>query len=134
MLFDRRAELNVLISLALIDNVLHPKEAGLIRVIGRANDIPLEEIEQMIQNPEPVMDLHAMTEEEKFEHLFYLVQLMKADGRVLTTEIEFCESIAEKLNFKPGVIGALSAHIYSDPGLQTDHAYLLQKMEAYRKR
>ena len=134
MLFDRRAELNVLIRLALVDNVLHPKEAGLIRVIGRANDIPLAVIEEMIQNPEPEMDLHAMTEEEKFEHLFYLVLLMKADGRVLTTEIEFCEAIADKLNYKSGVIGALSAHIYSDPGIQFDHAFLQQKMEAYRKR
>ena len=133
MLFDRRAELNVLIRLALIDNVLHPKEAGLIRVIGRANDVPLAEIEEMIQNPEPEMDLHAMTEEEKFEHLFYLVLLMKADGRVLTTEIEFCEAIAGKLDYKPGVIGALSSHIYSDPGIQVDHTFLMQKMEAYRK-
>jgi len=134
MLFDRRAELNILISLALVDGELHPREAGLIRIIGRANEIPPEEIEQMIQSPAPLENLHAMTEEEKFEHLFYLVQLMKADGRVLTQEIQFCESIAGRLDYKPGVIGALSAHIYSDPGIQFDHGFLQEKMSAYRKR
>lgn len=132
MLFDRKSELNVLINLAAIDHVIDAKEINLIRMIGRANMISDEEIEELIAHPQTITDLRQMTEEEKFEHLYFLITLMKADGRILKQEITFCEKIANKLGYQSGVIGALSQHIYSTPDVQSDRNVLRKKMERYR--
>ena len=40
---------------------------------------------------------------------------MKVDSKIHEKEIEFCERLALKLGYKPGVIADLSAYIYSDP-------------------
>ena len=53
-----------------------------------------------------------------------VIQLMKIDRKVHNSEIEFCEKIAMKLGYKPGVVADLSAYIYSDPSMTTDRKHL----------
>ncbi|NBW34394.1 MAG: TerB family tellurite resistance protein [Cytophagia bacterium] len=103
MTFDKKSELNILINLAASDNKVEEKEAKLIHTIAKANGISREEVEVMIKSPKPIHNLNGMTQEEKFEHLYYLIQLMKMDGQVFRSEIIFCEQMAEKLGFKKGV-------------------------------
>lgn len=134
MLFDRKSELNVLINLAVIDHLLDAREASLIRMIGRANQIPEEEIEELIAHPSTITKLRYMTDDEKFEHLYYLITLMKADGKVLRDEVSFCRRIAHRLGYEEGVITALSQHIYSDPEIRSDREVLKRKMDLYRIR
>lgn len=124
--------MNVLINLAIIDNLMDAKEANLIRMIGKANLIPEAEVEDLIVHPQTITNIRQMTEDEKFEHLFFLITLMKADGRILKEEIAFCEKIAKRLDYDAGVIGALSQHIYSTGDVQSDRGLLRAKMERYR--
>jgi hypothetical protein len=49
---------------------------------------------------------------------------MKADGKVFRSEIDFCEKVALKLGYKPGVIADLSAYVYSDPNISTKRSFL----------
>jgi uncharacterized membrane protein YebE (DUF533 family) len=131
MALNTKAELNILINLAASDSQIAEREAKLIHMVGAANGLTRDEIESMIKNPQPIADLKAMTNDEKFEHLYYLIQMMKMDGQVFKSEILFCEGIAEKLGYKKAVVAELSAHIYSDPSITADRAMLRKKAEKF---
>ncbi|MFZ6012977.1 MAG: TerB family tellurite resistance protein [Bacteroidota bacterium] len=133
MIFDKKSELNVLINLAASDRNVAERESKLIHMIGKANGIPTEEINQLLKNPKPINNLSTLTTDEKFEHLYYLIQLMKMDGQVFRSEIVFCEQIAEKLGFKKGVVAEMSQHVYSDPSITADREMIKKKAEKFLK-
>ena len=128
-----KEQLNILVNLASSDNMVAEKELRLIKMIGVANKVPNEEIEELIKNPQPVGDLSHLTDDQKFENLYHVVQLMKADGQVFKSEIAFCEEIADKLGYKKGVIGELSSRIFSDPSITTDRAHIKDRAQKYLK-
>ena len=131
MLFNKKAELNVLINLAAIDKIMDAKEVKLIQMIGMANGISREEIDTMIKNPQTIVDMAHMTADEKFEHLYYLVTLMKADGKIFQNEIDFCETVASRLGYRKGVVAAMSQHIYSDIAVRADRDLLRKKSDQF---
>jgi hypothetical protein len=131
MLFNKKAELNVLINLAAIDKIMDVKEVKLIQMIGLANGISKEEIDHMIKNPQTILAMGTMTADEKFEHLYYLITLMKADGKIFQNEIDFCETIASRLGYRKGVVAAMSQHIYSDIAVRADRELLRSKSDQY---
>lgn len=133
MEFNKKAELNVLINLAASDGKIEEKEAKLIYIIGKANGLSHDEIDEMIKNPEPITQLSAMTNDEKFEHLYYLIQLMRMDGQVFRSEIAFCEKIAEKLGYRKAVVMEIAQHVYSDPSITADRDMLRKKAEKHIK-
>jgi len=125
--------LNILINLAASDNKVAEKEAKVIRLIGKANGITENELEEMMKRPTPISDLSRLTEDQKFESLYHLIQLMKSDGHVFRSEIHFCEGIAEKLGYKKGVVAELSARIYSDPTITADRKLLADRAHKFLK-
>lgn len=133
MIFDKKAELNVLINLAASDSQVADREAKLIHMIGRANGLSVDEINKMIASPQPISNVTSLTQDQKFEHLYYLIQLMKMDGQVFRSEIVFCEQIAEKLGYKKGVVAEISQHVYSDPSITADRDMLRKKADKYMK-
>lgn len=128
-----KEQINVLINLAASDNKVAEKEARLIYMIGQVNGITREEIDEMLKAPQPVGDLSSLTPDQKFEHLYYIVQLMKSDGKVFKSEIDFCEDIADKLGYKKAVIRELSSKIFSDPSVTSDRDHLKTKAQKYLK-
>ena len=133
MIFDKKSELNVLINLAASDKSVADRESKLIHLIGKANGFSKDEIDTMLANPQPIGDISTLTPDEKFEHLYHLIQLMKMDGLVFRSEIVFCEQIAERLGYKRGVVGELSQHIYSDPSITADRDMLKGKADKFYK-
>jgi uncharacterized membrane protein YebE (DUF533 family) len=133
MIFDKKAELNVLINLAASDKKVAEKESKLIHTIGKANGISTDEINHMLQNPKPIHNLDTLTNDEKFEHLYFLIQLMKMDGQVFRSEVVFCEQIADKLGYKKAVVGEISQHVYSDPSITADRDMVKKKAEKFLK-
>lgn len=126
--------LNVLIQLAASDNQVAEKEAKLIQMIGVSNGLSKDEIDVMMKNPaRPIGDLSLLTDDQKFEHLYHVVQLMKVDGQVFKSEIVFCEDIAQRLGYKKGVIAELSSKIFSDPSITADRDLLRKKTQKYLK-
>lgn len=132
MIYSLKYELNVLINLAAIDQNIETREAKLINMIGKANNISQEEIDALIKSPEPINGPNLMTDDEKFHHLCYIIQMMKADGRVLREEVDFCENIATHLGYKKGVVRELSAHIYGDPTIHSNKALLREKADRFK--
>lgn len=133
MIFDKKAELNVLINLAASDRKVADRESKLIQIIAKANGISKEEVDTMLSNPQPIGNISSLTNDEKFEHLYHLIQLMKMDGQVFRSEIVFCEQIADKLGFKKAVVGEISQHVYSDPSITADRDMVKQKAIKYLK-
>lgn len=131
MVFNKKAELNILINLAASDSTIEDKESKLIHMVGKANGLTKEEVDALIKNPQPIGDISALTSDEKFEHLYYLIQMMKMDGQVFKSEITFCEKIAEKMGYKKGIVAELSANIYSDPSITADRNMLRKKAEKF---
>ncbi|MEM0938351.1 MAG: TerB family tellurite resistance protein [Bacteroidota bacterium] len=127
-----RSKLSVLVQLAKVDNDFSGEEKSLIYMIGKANGITEKEINNMVENPEPLPPISTMSEDDKFEYLYHLVQLMKIDNQVYLSEIKFCEELAEKLGFKRKVISELSARIYSDPTVTSDVSSLKRAMKKYQ--
>jgi hypothetical protein len=133
MIFDKKAELNVLINLAASDNTVADRESKLIHIIGKANGISKDEISDMLKNPQPIHDSGSLTPDEKFEHLYFLIQMMKMDGQVFRSEVVFCERMAEKLGYKKNVVSEISQHVYSDPSITSDRTMLRKKAEKFLK-
>jgi uncharacterized tellurite resistance protein B-like protein len=90
-----KEQLNVLINLAASDKSVGDKESKTIHMIGKANGISKEEVDEMMKHPKPIGNLAGLTEDQKFENLYHLIQLMKSDGQVFKSEMHFCEHIAE---------------------------------------
>lgn len=117
-------KLSLLVQLSKADNYVDEKEKARIHQIGENLGYTKEEVENIIDYPIRNYKLNSLTEDEKFEYLFDIIQLMKIDGKVFQSEIKFCEKLAIKLGFLPGVISDLSAYIYSDPQITTEWDFL----------
>jgi uncharacterized tellurite resistance protein B-like protein len=128
-----KSKLNLLINLAASDHTITPNEQKVLAMVGKANGFTPEQIEEMLKKPEPIGHLEALTEDQKFEHLFHMIQLMKADGQVFLSEIEFCNSIADRLGYKKGVVKALSGGIFSDPHITSDRNKLMDTARKFLK-
>ena len=128
-----KEQLNVLINLAASDSKVAEKESKVIHMIGKANGISKEEVDSMLKAPKPIGDLSSFSEDQKFENLYHLIQLMKSDGQVFKSEVNFCENIAEKLGYKKGVVGELSSRIYSDPSITADRKLLMERAHKFLK-
>ena len=126
-----KEQLNMLINLAASDNMIAEKEARHIRIIGQAAGLSMEEVDEMLKTPTAVGNLTHLTDDEKFEYLYNVIQLMKIDGQVFKSEIVFCEQIAERLGYKKKVVGELSSRIYSDPTVTADRDQLKKSTQKY---
>ncbi len=126
-----KEHLNVLINLAASDKLVGEKESKTLHIIGRANGLTKEEVDNMMKNPKPVGDLSTFSEDQKFENLYHMIQLMKSDGQVFKSEIHFCEQIAERLGYDKGVVTELSGKIYSDPTITTDRKALMARAHKF---
>jgi len=134
---DFNPQLSLLIQLSLIDNNLSPKEQRMIYALGKANKIPEKDIEEVFNYHlrharHEMPTITNLSDEDKFDYLFNIVQLMKVDEQVYLSEIKFCQALAEKLGFKKNVIKELSARIYSDPTLTIDKEGLKEHIMKYR--
>lgn len=126
-----KEQLNMLINLAASDGIVAEKESRHIQSIGQAAGVSKEDIDEKMKNPEPVGDLSHLTEDQRFEYLFNIIQLMKIDGQVFKSEIVFCEDMAVKLGYKKKVVGELSTRIYSDPSITASRDELRSKAKKY---
>ena len=128
-----KSKLSLLLQLANVDGDFAEEEKELIYTIGKANGIAEDEINKIAENPEPIPQVSTMSQDDKFEYLFHLVQLMKIDNDVYLSEVRFCEELAEKLGFRRNVISELSSRIYSDPTITTDVFSLKKAVKKYER-
>jgi hypothetical protein len=122
-----------MIQLAISDNVLAEREEKLIFNLGRLHGISETEIKELIKKPEPIDPVEALSNDEKFQYLYSVIQMMKVDRQIFKSEIEFCKDLANKLGFRKGVVAELSSKIYSDPIITADRDALKKSAFKYLK-
>ncbi|MDH5609438.1 MAG: TerB family tellurite resistance protein [Cyclobacteriaceae bacterium] len=128
-----RTHLNILVQLAKIDGVVVQDEIDLIKQIGEANGMTSEEISQSFNDPHLIENLDTLSDDEKYEYIYNIVQLMKIDGRLYKEEIKFCAKITSKLGYGEEVLMELMLKIYSDQDLTTDKQTLKSTIQKYLK-
>lgn len=125
--------LNILVQLAKVDGVVVQDEIDLIKHIGDVHGLSSSEISACFDNPEDVSGLKDLTDDEKYEYIYNVVQLMKIDGRLYKEEINFCAKVASKLGYDEEVLLELMLKIYSDPDITTDKDTLKSTIQKYLK-
>jgi len=117
-------QINILVHLSMADSFVADEEIKLIKTVGKRMGMTESQIEELIKNPQPIPNVRDLPAEEKFDYLYNVIQLMKVDGKIYQSEIQFCEKLAIGMGYKAGVVADLSAYIYSDPSISTNRSYL----------
>ncbi len=105
------AQMKLLINLARIDGEVAERERQYIRNIGSANDLPSNKTEVLFDQRHDLIVPDDLTNDQRFEYIFSLVQLMKIDERMYKEEILFCSKIAAKLGYDEQVMFELMLHV-----------------------
>ncbi len=98
------SQLKLLVNLALIDDVVAEREKKYIINIGLANGLSAQDVEYLLNQKHEVIVPQGLTDDQKFNYLFSLVQLMKIDERLYKEEIKYCSQTASKLGYKQEVM------------------------------
>lgn len=117
-------QISILVHLSKADKVIAEEEYRLIIHVAEGLGMNSDEAARIINDPNPIPKMNDLPADEKFDYLVNVVKLMKADGKIHQKEVSFCEKLAFRLGYKPGVISELSAYIYRDPDINTNRSYL----------
>ncbi len=104
-------QLKLLISLAQIDGKVAERERNYIMNIAKANDLNPDQITPLFDQRHELIVPTDLTDDQKFDYLFSLVQLMKIDERMYKEEMMFCSKIAENLGYENQVMFELLLHV-----------------------
>jgi hypothetical protein len=99
--------LNVLIQLAHADKHIAAEERDMIFRVGKEKNFPEDKVEFLMQHPEPVGTLGALSPNQKLNYLLDCVELAFIDDKVEVSEMKFCQSIAMKMGLRMSVIDFL---------------------------
>ena len=106
-------QMKLLISLAQIDGKVADRERNYIINIGRANGIYPDQVVPLFTQRHDVIVPQNLNNDQKFDYIFSLVQLMKIDERMYREEILFCSTIASNLGYDKEVMFELMLHVKS---------------------
>lgn len=104
-------QMKLLINLARIDGEVADREKQYISNIGKANEFPSDKIEPLFEKRHELIVPQDLTDDQKFDYIFSLVQLMKIDERLYKEEIMFCSKIAANLGYDQEVMFEMMLHV-----------------------
>jgi uncharacterized tellurite resistance protein B-like protein len=105
------AQLKLLINLAAVDGEMVEKEKNYIINIGKANGLPPEQVTSLFAVSHDLVVPKNISDQQRFDYLLSLVQLMKIDQRLYKDEIRYCARVASKLGYDQQVIFDLMLHV-----------------------
>ncbi|RJE72602.1 TerB family tellurite resistance protein [Reichenbachiella sp. MSK19-1] len=123
--------LNILIQLAKIDGIVVQEEIDLINEVGKANGLTEEEIMAFYDQEMKLENLSELKDDEKYELIYSVVQLMKIDGKLYNEEIKYCAKMAARLGYDENVLFELMLKIYADPDLCADKESLKKEIQKF---
>jgi len=121
------SRMKLLINLAKVDGQVADKEKNYLINIGRANGIYPDEIYPLFTQTHDVLVPGDMTDDQKFDLMFSLIQLMKLDERMYREEIAFCGQVAAKLGYNKQVMFELLSQVRS-AGMESGELESLRQM------
>lgn len=126
-------QMKLLISLAQIDGTVAPRERNYIINIGRANNFYPDQVQPLFEQRHTLIVPDDLADDQKFEYLFSLVQLMKIDERMYKEEIMFCSKIAANLGYEPQVMFELLLHVKAVAMTEEEMTTLKSLVQKYLK-
>ena len=109
-----KKKLNILVRLASVDGAFVPKEKQFIREICERHGLDRKAVEEVMANPEPIGSLGAISYQTNVQYLTEILLLMLVDGKVLQSEVLFCEDMGLRLGYTKKSIDALISRIRID--------------------
>lgn len=106
-------QLKLLVNLARIDGDMAEREKTYIINIGKANGFPESSVSTLFYQSHEIIIPDNLTDDQRFDYIFSLVQLMKIDERLYQEEIKFCSKIAARLGYAQDVLFELMLKVKS---------------------
>ena len=130
---SNKPHLKVLVQLAKVDGMADDTELELIRQIGSSNKVSDEDVERAIEEAEAldsIPSLGHLSMEDRFDLVYNLVLVMKADGIIDPEEMRFIHDVVQKVGFQKEVIDDLISH---SPDEDPDGSHRQEIIERARK-
>jgi len=103
----RRSHFKNLFAVARADGVVCREEMDLVIGLAKKFQMTPQEATQILRNPDEGGLVLPKTPRERMEHLYDLVTVMLADGRIDEREVFLCQSLAEKMGCREGTSAPL---------------------------
>ncbi len=121
------SRMKLLINLAKVDGQVADREKNHLVNIGRANGIYPDEIYPLFTQNHAVVVPEHLTDDQKFDLILSLIQLMKLDERMYREEIQFCGQVASKLGYNKEAMFELLSYVKS-AGMGSSEIESLKKL------
>ena len=130
---NTEAKFKALIGLAKADGEFDMHEKLFISYLAEKQGLTIKDLKSQLKNSDQMSELiKDLTYDEKIDILIYLVKLMKADGKVVMSEISYCEKVAESFGFTAQSIGFLSGSLNDNPRIDPNFELIKRGMEKYQ--
>ena len=126
-------KLKLLISLAQIDGVIAEQEMQYILNIGKANGLQAPEIESLVDRVHALVVPVDLNDDDRFNYLLSMVQLMKADEKMFKEELLFCKKMAGNLGYDPQALFDMLLYVKSSEMSDQEKADLKASIAKYLK-
>ncbi len=121
-----------LVGIAQADGDFDSLEKDFIRRLADLEGLSLKELKELLKKGEKTSSLVKNLDfDDKVDILIYTVKLMKIDGKVLLSEIKFCERVARILGFEEKVVGFLSGEIEGNPDITPNFGRIKHRVRNY---
>ncbi|WP_436514358.1 hypothetical protein [Ekhidna sp. To15] len=121
-----------LVGIAQSDGEFDSSEKEFIRHLADLKGMSMPELKELLKSSDKTgMLVKDLSFDDKVDILIYAVKLMKIDGKVLLSEIKFCERVAKSLGFEEKAIGFLSGIIEGNPNDTPNVGSISHRMRKY---
>ena len=128
-----KEQLTALTLLANSYNNIDEREVRLIYRIGEAHGLKEDEIQAIIDNPGKLGKLDQLNEDDKFEFLYTIIQLMKIDDKIYNEEVLYCQEIAQKLGYGLGAVMEMYPLVHKNVVIRSEKLQLKNKVRQFLK-
>jgi len=110
-----RDRISILAQLANADGDFDIRELAFIYNVSLRNNIEVETIAEIINEPHPIISYDTLSRNEKVDYMTDILFLMMIDGKILPKEIQFCLTLSKKLGFNQSDIQNLISELHYQP-------------------
>jgi len=121
----RLSHISNLVALARADGSMDSMELSLIFKIGIKSGLTHAEVERIFKRPDSIAFTPPVDYKERFEQLYDLLLVTKANDEIHKNELKLCRHIAKKLGFKEENADKIIAEIIDmiDKGIDVDTGF-----------
>ena len=108
---EKESFVKILSTLAASDGALNETEKEFLVSVALTKGIDENELNSILNSPEPLEISIPEDEEERIDQLAALIGMMMIDGTIYDEEFQFISMIAEKYGFNPEIVNDIIADI-----------------------